>query len=136
MTQNLYDFLRKIVAEGKDFKASPSDIVWAKGFLENSEIEISFKATKIDETTTGLPIMRCDFSYKGEPVELFELIVEAGFQNGEFAELISAAASFFSEHVPNCPDCKTKHGSEKCARYRVRIIPVGQQGDDRVGFAF
>jgi hypothetical protein len=111
MTQNLYDFLRKIVAEGKDFKASPSDIVWAKGFLENSEIEISFKATKIDETTTGLPIMRCDFSYKGEPVEL-------------------------SEHVPNCPDCKTKHGSEKCARYRVRIIPVGQQGDDRVGFAF
>lgn len=123
MTQNLYDFIRKVIAEGKDFRPSPSDLVWARGFIQAPDVELNFKAKKIDETTTGEPIYRTDFSFKGEEVQLFELLCEAGMQNGDFAEIITVAARFFSDHVPTCPHCQSNHGA-KCPNFRVEIIPI------------
>lgn len=126
MTQNLYDFLRKILKEGKDFRPSPSDLVWAKGFLENNEIELVFKATKVDETTTGIPVMRTDFSFRGEPVELFELMVEGAFASEVILETIKVSAAFFRDHVPFCPVCKTNHDA-KCGKYRLDIIEINPE---------
>lgn len=134
MTQNLYDFLRQVLKQGKDFRPSPSDLVWVKGFLENNDIELVFKATKVDETTTGIPVMRTDFSFRGEPVELFELMVEGGFASEVILETIRVSAAFFRDHVPFCEDCKTNHDA-KCGNYRLEIIQLNHGKSSEQGQA-
>lgn len=125
---NLYDFLRRIRTEA--INASPNcvplteqptkyvaiteqDLDWLKQFLRAPDFKLEFKATKTGETPQGEPVYAQDFAIAGEAVDIFCLLTEAMLQNHQFADQVVAAASFYREHVPKCPDCSKRHFSNQ-----------------------
>lgn len=135
---NLYDILRKIKAQADkavsvNKKLGESDnwfasitteeLDWITNYLKPADMELHFKAAKIDQNEQGEPIYSQHFQIVGEGVDVFCLLTEAMLQNHQFADQVVAAASFYREHVPKCLDCQKRHFSLERPVLNWKFLP-------------
>lgn len=102
---NLYDLLRRIRTRGKLFVITNDELEWLDQYMAKPDHELHFKARKVGHNEQGDPIYAQDYAIAGEALEVFSLVTEAMLQNASFASLVGAAHSFYTKHVPTCPEC-------------------------------
>lgn len=126
---NLYDFLRELFSYAQGVPAggkadgiqratliplSEDQFAWLAQYVAAPENLLEFKANKVGEKEDGEPIMAMDFAIAGDGLEIFCMVTEAMVQNFQFADIVLKAASFYRDHIPNCPQCSKRHfGQQK-----------------------
>jgi hypothetical protein len=109
---NLYDFLRDIrdrIKIGpynmKTVAISPDELDWIDKFLASPDIDLHFKARRVDDTPTEEMVFEKHFAIKGGADEIFGLLTDAVMQNPNFGATILAVAGFYRDHCHTCDHC-------------------------------
>lgn len=101
---DLFTLLRRIQAEGRDFRVEPADRAFIDQYLAEPETFIQFKAKKVGGTPEE-PIFAQDYAIKGTDDDIINLLVEAMIQNPAFAFIVHSCAQAYRHHVLECPRC-------------------------------
>lgn len=106
---NLYDFLRRIQSDAGgpwgDATITEDEWVWLNQYLTNPDRELHFKGTKVPDPPGQENTYAQSFAVKGNPQEIFEMVVEAMLQNPAIAAVICSAREFYFDHCTRCAEC-------------------------------
>jgi hypothetical protein len=111
---NLYDMLRGIEADGPGQPISLEMFELAQHLLAEPGHELHLRASP---TAPDSPVLRIHGAVKGNPADVFGLLLEAMYLNPTLAQMVLAAGHKYATMTPLCRMCNTRHagrGPDDC----------------------